>query len=220
MGFFKDAREFWRNYGWHCLLVLLFLTFVVLFIINQFNQENMVASITFTDIYEYFISMILRPMHAPRHQRHKRSRSSNSRAGVGGGGSRGGSSRGEMSCREFVEFYFQKPFVKVRPDFLKNPVTGENLELDIFNEDLMLAIEYNGAQHYHYNSFMHKNSRDRFQNQQYRDLIKKDLCQKQGITLVIVPYTVEEDDISSFLFEEFKKLQLECHPNAFQDVDP
>jgi hypothetical protein len=206
VGFIKEIRQFWRNYGWHCLLVLLLLTFVILFIINQFNRDPQISSITFSDIYEYFISMMLRPIHTPQQQQRRRSRSSS-------GGSSGGSSRGEMSCREFVEFYFQKPFIKVRPDFLKNPVTGENLELDIFNEELMLAIEYNGAQHYQYNSFMHKNSRDRFQNQQYRDLIKKDLCQKQGITLIIVPYTISEDDISSFLFEEFKKLHLECHPS-------
>jgi hypothetical protein len=116
-----------------------------------------------------------------------------------------------------LPFYFQKPFGKCRPDFLKNPVTGENLELDLYNEELNLGIEYNGVQHYKFNSFMHKDSNDRFQNQQYRDLIKKDLCEKKGIKLITVPYTIPEHRIASFLFMEFKRLGFEPHQDAYQN---
>jgi hypothetical protein len=192
------------------LIVLLLITFLVLFLINYFSEsQESGTTITWNDIYEHILWVLFRPLDTPRPR--PRPRRSSALAG---------SSRGEQACKSFAEFYFQCAFTKTRPDFLRNPVTGENLELDIYNPDLKLAIEYNGSQHYNYNSFMHKNSRDKFQNQQYRDLIKKDLCQKEGITLVVVPYTVPHDQIGSFLFGELKRLGYEPHARAFEEKKP
>lgn len=207
MGLIADFREYWRKYGWHILILLIFITFFILFLINYFSESQETGtSVTWNDIYEHILWVLFRPIDPPRSR--PRQRQSSFAAG--------GSSRGEQMCKSFVEFYFQRSFTKTRPDFLKNPVTGDNLELDIYNPELKLAIEYNGAQHYHYNSFMHKNSRDKFQNQQYRDLIKKDLCGKEGITLVVVPYTIPHDKIGSFLFGELKKLGYEPYTNVFE----
>ena len=111
-------------------------------------------------------------------------------------------SNGEARCKEFLEYIFQKPFHKVRPDFLRNPVTNSTLELDCYNEQLKLAVEYNGKQHYEYNKKMHQQDRTQFHNQQYRDYIKKDLCEKHGIRLIIVPYTISPADIPSFLYTQ------------------
>ena len=96
-------------------------------------------------------------------------------------------SKGEKKCKEFVEFITGKRFDKVRPEFLKNPVTGHPLELDLYNEELRLAIEYNGSQHYQFNAMMHNNSKDRFQNQQYRDHIKKQLCDQLQLDYPLQP---------------------------------
>jgi hypothetical protein len=114
-------------------------------------------------------------------------------------------SKGETECKRFLEFYFQKPFQKIRPEFLTNPITNSPLELDMYNEELRLAVEYNGAQHYNFNRMMHNNSRDKFQNQQYRDYIKKNICKDLGIDLIIVPYTVPNDKIGEFLMTELHK---------------
>lgn len=209
MGLISDFKEYWHKYGWHILFVLIFITFIVLFLINYFSdQEELGTSVTWNDIYEHILWALFRPVDTPRARspRHRRQQLSANC-----------SSKGEQMCKNFVEFYFQKPFDKTRPDFLKNPVTGENLELDLYNPDLKLAIEYNGSQHYHYNSFMHKNSRDKFQNQQYRDLIKQDLCRKAEITLVIVPYTVPHEQIGGFLLEEFKRLGYDPHEDVFRE---
>lgn len=192
MGFFQDLRELWKKYGWHIMLGCLCIIFVILFIINQINRQNRSSSVSFSDIYEYIIHSLFQPQVSRNYGRRRQQMS-----------------KGESHCKDFVQFYFQKPFVKARPDFLRNPVTKENLELDLYNEELGLAIEYNGIQHYKYNSFMHKNSSDRFQNQQYRDLIKQDLCQKAGIKLIIVPYTIPHEKISDFLYQEFKRLGFE-----------
>ena len=111
-------------------------------------------------------------------------------------------SKGEEECRKFLEYFFKKKFDRIRPSFLTNPITQQCLELDCYNDELKLAIEYNGAQHYQYNPMMHQQSKHSFQNQQYRDYIKKDLCEKHGITLIIVPYTIPVKQIPSFLYQQ------------------
>jgi len=115
-------------------------------------------------------------------------------------------SKGEVECRRVLEHIFGKPFAKIRPEFLRNPVTSDNgydnnLELDCYNATLKLAVEYNGVQHYKYVPYFHK-TRDAFQNQKYRDHMKRDLCAKNGITLIEVPYTVKTPDIARFLTEK------------------
>lgn len=114
-------------------------------------------------------------------------------------------SKGEIECRRFLETIFQVPFPKARPDFLKNPVTGNNLELDCFNPTLKLGVEYNGQQHYSYTSFFHKNV-EASTNQKYRDELKRRMCQENGITLIEVPYTIKLNDIGPFLHLKLKQL--------------
>jgi len=115
-------------------------------------------------------------------------------------------SKGELECRRVLQETFKKPFNKDRPDFLRNPVTGGNfnLELDCYNPELKLAVEYSGQQHYKYIPFFHRN-KDAFLNQKYRDEIKRRICKEQGITLIEVPYLVKEQYIESYLKKELRK---------------
>lgn len=78
----------------------------------------------------------------------------------------------------------------IRPNFLRNPVTGKNLELDCYNEEYSIAVEYNGIQHYKYPSAFHK-SEEEFYNQLKRDKLKKKLCDENGVYLIPVPYWVD-----------------------------
>lgn len=112
-------------------------------------------------------------------------------------------SHGEQVCKDFLEKTFQTRFHKMRPAFLKNPITGQELELDCYNEKLKLAVEYNGQQHYKYIPYFHK-SRDSFYNQKYRDKIKRDICKDKGITLIEVPYT-ETHNIEEYLSRKLKE---------------
>lgn len=118
-----------------------------------------------------------------------------------------GESKGETLCRELAQKIFGKPFEKIRPDFLKNDVTGKNLELDIFNQELMLAIEFNGRQHYEYIPFFHKNKHD-FLTQRYRDEMKKVKCKENGIRLIEVRYDTKPTDIESQIRLEAMKLKI------------
>ena len=70
-----------------------------------------------------------------------------------------------------------------RPDFLVNPATGERLELDRYYPKHHVAFEFNGPQHYV--------ATDRFpkkvvEAQRRRDAVKRRICKRYGIDLVIV----------------------------------
>ena len=116
-------------------------------------------------------------------------------------------SKGEKECRHVLEELFGKPFPKERPDFLNNPVTGGrfNLELDCYNKDMKLAVEYSGVQHYKYSPFFHKN-KEAFLNQKYRDDMKRRICRENGIKLIEVPYTVKNHEIRGFLIKNLKAM--------------
>lgn len=78
-------------------------------------------------------------------------------------------------------------FKSVRPSFLRNPLTGKNLEYDFYNEDLRLAIEFNGEQHYTYIPFFHETV-EKFNDMKDRDKLKIVLSKENNIQLIIVKY--------------------------------
>lgn len=119
-------------------------------------------------------------------------------------------SKGEIECRRVLQFLFNRPFNKARPDFLRNPVTGGeyNLELDCFDSELRIAVEYNGIQHYKYTPFFHKN-KEAFLNQKYRDDMKRRICRENGILLIEVPYTTKIEDIKEYIEQTLKRNHIQ-----------
>lgn len=109
-------------------------------------------------------------------------------------------SKGEMRCKNTIEKIYGAEFRNQRPNFLKNPKTDRNLELDCYNEDLKIAIEYNGEQHYKWPNFFHKNIQE-FHDQIEKDELKKKLCEKEGVHLIIVPYNIPHKNIPSFILQ-------------------
>lgn len=107
-------------------------------------------------------------------------------------------SKGERKCREVLEFLYGKSFPCVRPKFLRNPETGRLMELDCYNEELKIAVEYNGIQHYVFPNFTNQ-SYDAFINQRRRDQLKVNLCDLHGVYLITVPYNVKLEDIQDYI---------------------
>jgi len=107
-------------------------------------------------------------------------------------------SKGEKICCNVLSEIFNKPFTRVRPDFLKNPETSCNLELDCYNAELKLAVEYNGEQHYKFPHPFHKNIND-FLKTVRRDRFKAEMCDLLGIYLIVVPYTVPHHQIREYI---------------------
>jgi hypothetical protein len=115
-------------------------------------------------------------------------------------------SKGETECRRVLENIFHRPFNKIRPNFLKNPVLKSQypFELDCYNSELKLAIEYNGVQHYKFVPHFHKTEQN-FHAQQYRDYIKNQLCKEYDICLIVVPFTVEINDIENHIKQKLQE---------------
>lgn len=111
----------------------------------------------------------------------------------------------ETYCRMIISFIMDRPFIQVRPAWLRNDQTGKRMELDCYNHELKLALEYNGRQHYEYTPYMHK-TKDAYEMQIYRDTLKKNLCMEKNIILIIVPYNTPKYNLCSYIFEKLNKI--------------
>jgi hypothetical protein len=69
----------------------------------------------------------------------------------------------------------------------RRPPWLDGLELDIFFPELNLAFEYNGEQHYRPVDFF--GGQAAFVDLTKRDRRKAELCQQNGVKLVVVSYT-------------------------------
>jgi len=114
---------------------------------------------------------------------------------------------GELLCVKIFEHLFGKIFKKIRPDFLKIEETGCNLELDGYNDELKIAIEYQGIQHYEM-AYPHKTDEDLRKRKKY-DLIKRERCRSNNILLFAISYQVKHDD----LYDHIANL---CEENGFE----
>lgn len=89
----------------------------------------------------------------------------------------------ESMTRDILVKLFDKPFESSRSS-LKSL-----LELDCYNEELKLAVEYNGKQHYEFSPLFHR-TMNQFHVQQERDERKRKECKDLEITLIEVHYKI------------------------------
>ena len=89
----------------------------------------------------------------------------------------------EGQVRFAFEYLTGEKFVKTKPDWLINDITGNKLELDGYCKKLGLAFEYDGEQHDEHNKHFHT-TKERFKDQQQRDALKDKLCKYNGVHLV------------------------------------
>lgn len=109
-------------------------------------------------------------------------------------------SKGEAECKRVIEEIYGVPFQsQVRPKWLANPLTGRAMELDIYNIELGIAVEYNGEQHYKYTPFFHRKGVEDFNRQVARDAAKIDICDRVGVYVITVPYNVPLDKIERYI---------------------
>ena len=106
----------------------------------------------------------------------------------------------ENICTSIFEYIFEKEFMKVRPKWLDDN-EDNRLELDGYNEELKIAFEYNGPQHY-----MHiHNMTDTLQSLlkvKKNDLIKMRKCKIMNIKLIIIPYWIKINDMYNYVINQ------------------
>jgi hypothetical protein len=186
---FTKIKDIWNDYGFTIILVLCVL-FILIFAFFRFCMGKKGTWDKGTDQYQDFFFM-----GSQGSQGYKKKRNGPPQE-----------SKGEIECKRVLEKFFNKSFNKYRPDFLRNEVTGGvcNLEIDCYNHELRLGVEYQGQQHYKYIPYFHKN-KEAFMNQKYRDELKRRMCKDNGIIVIEVPYTVDIPDIKEFLRREINR---------------
>lgn len=113
---------------------------------------------------------------------------------------------GERICRAHMEAIFETQFPRCRPSWLVGD-RGVPLELDGFSEDLLVAFEHQGRQHYrevgHFNGVL--------ADLQRRDRLKAEICKERGVRLALIPEIgrmTSLEDLPSLLESEFVRLGI------------
>jgi hypothetical protein len=186
----NNFKNWWHHNGIWVIIFGSILLFLILWIIRYFFSEEFDDNVPILDYLFYG---------STRHSKNKSVKTGKRKIIK--------ESKGELLCRDVVTKIFNKPFIKIRPNILRNNKTGKNLELDIYNDELKLAIEYNGRQHYEYIPYLHRDYQA-FLDQKYRDDLKRKLCKENNIILIEVPYTIKFDDIESFLKNKISEFNI------------
>jgi len=125
---------------------------------------------------------------------------------------------GEEITRHWFEQYFGYEFKKIR--FV--PSSGEHqwLELDGYNNELMIAFEYQGI--YHIDPDVH-DSKEKWVAQKKRDENTRKMCQELGIQLIEVElfnrYSFKDSDIVASLMKAFQKVGRDIDATAFSNIE-
>jgi len=119
----------------------------------------------------------------------------------------------EQFCREIFEELFGQEFPKKWPKWLKRYDTGVTLQLDGYCENLKIAFEHNGLQHYKMCDRFHMSKKDLL-DVRYRDDVKIQRCKEKGIFLIIIPQLgvkihglcVTRDNLRIFILDELRRM--------------
>ena len=120
----------------------------------------------------------------------------------------------EPLFREVLEKIFVDKFNKeykfpnTRPKWLRNPETGWPLELDCYNEELELAFELHGTQHYKPLDVF--GGEKGYIKQYRRDLRTRNACWEKGVTLFAIDNRPARNKALSTKREYYEQEILKC----------
>jgi hypothetical protein len=104
-------------------------------------------------------------------------------------------SKSEKLIIDILENITAKKFPTVRPAWLV--YNGSQLELDGYNEELKLAIEFSGPQHVKWTPGAEPY--EKYYERIMRDVAKRDLCDREGVILIVVDSSLPRHHWRSYL---------------------
>lgn len=123
----------------------------------------------------------------------------------------------EKYCRIFLEKLFNRLFIKVKPKWLLNS-RGHLMELDGYCEELGVAFEHNGIQHYKKNLFM---TEEKLLIRKQDDIEKKRLCKLHCVKLITIPALfniLKLRNFKDFIKSQLLELNIKI-PNNFEQIE-
>jgi len=118
----------------------------------------------------------------------------------------------ERVCGRLAEAILQRKFQShVRFNWLRSE-KNHLMHLDRYNDELKLAFEIQGIQHYVFPNRFHK-TEEEFSRQRFLDQRKRELVEHHGITLIEVPFTIKYDKMQEYIIEQ-------CRANGFKVQEP
>ena len=113
----------------------------------------------------------------------------------------------ERLCRHYFEQLTGLAFPSFKPKWLLN-AKNNRMELDGYCKELLLAFEHQGRQHYQ--KIEHFNRRNESLNWRLEsDVLKRKICKERSITLIEVPYWVENDSLPEWIANQISKTRPE-----------
>ena len=98
----------------------------------------------------------------------------------------------------------KKDFTKTRTlPWLKDDTNNNHMELDGYNDELKVAFEYQGEQHYIL-TYKNQYNNETLENIKRKDKLKLKLCYENGVKLIVVPYWVHNTRLEQFLREHIQ----------------
>lgn len=85
----------------------------------------------------------------------------------------------------------------------------KGLHLDGYNDDIKLAIEYQGIQHYSYPNYYHRDISE-FNKQLYNDRAKVRRCKRNSVKLLVIPHTLSYknyEEMYKFIYKKLKNFK-------------
>ncbi len=119
----------------------------------------------------------------------------------------------ERITRGYFGYIFNKEFPKKHPNWLLSE-KGKRMELDGYNEELRIAFEYQGEQHF---SPVYIGENKELKKIQERDELKKQLCEKNNVSLITIPFDVKRKEIQKYILNECKKRGLQIIQDKLVD---
>lgn len=111
-------------------------------------------------------------------------------------------------------------FGLIKPEWLVNPITGGIMELDLYNEELNLALEYQGMFHFCDVEIKNPKTLKKYQSLIRNDAYKKQICLNRKINFITIDYDlnyINVTKIRKFLYEELIKCGYNI-PNEFLNM--
>lgn len=118
-----------------------------------------------------------------------------------------------------------------KPEWLINPITKGIMELDLYNEELKLAVEYQGMFHFTNIPITNNRTLKKYESLIRNDNFKKQICLERGINFITVDYDlnyVNVTKIRNYLYGELIKygyniqkefLNMTIEKKEFNDIE-